>query len=65
MFEVYATDEKKKIASIDTINKAVTHAELSNDKSVLKQALCLRIDYYEKNKRSVYAALDRDRIATF
>lgn len=63
MFDIYSNAECNK-TSIDIINKAITYAERSSDKNVLRQALCLRINYYEKNKKNVYAALDRDRIAT-
>jgi len=61
MFGVYA-DEKKGKVSIDSINKAVSYAERSNDKNVLKQVLNLRAEYYEKTNRPLYATLDRDRI---
>ena len=61
MFGIYA-DEKKGNVSIDSINKAMSYAERSNDKMVLKQALSLRADYYEKTNRPLYATLDRDRI---
>lgn len=61
MFGIYA-DEKKGKVSIDSINRAMSYAERSNDKSVLKQALNIRADYYEKINRPLYATLDRDRI---
>ena len=61
MFGIYA-DKKKGNVSIDLINRAMSYAERSNDKNVLKQALNLRADYYEKMNRPLYATLDRDRI---
>ena len=63
MFEVLAM-EGTGPKVIDSINKAVAYAERSQDNAVLKQALCMRIDYYERNKKGIYAALDRDRIAS-
>lgn len=63
IFKIYAIKDKEKI-TLDLINKAVTFAERSKDKETLKQALSLRVDYFKKNKRSFYATIDRDRIAS-
>lgn len=62
IFKIYATQKTGRV-NLDMINRALTYAERAKDNAVLRQILEIRADFFEKNRKPLYATIDRDRIA--